>query len=167
MPIPEKDDIVHQRDADGNLLPQQVELETVSTPAKKFLGIPEDEPLEFKMRPAKQGEIAELMQTASQEEDDGGEEEVTSSEISFVTDRLIKPDLDPEDMDYAKSQEIMGSALIALLSISTGTPQEDVAEAIEESMEDVDEEELFQGSDESESEDGEAEEGTGEDSEEE
>lgn len=153
MAIPNKDDIIHQRNEENELIPQTVELETVSNSAKRFLGVEDDEPLEFRMRPAKQGELAELMQTASQEEEEGEEDQVTNSEMEFVSERIIKPDIDAEDMEYAKSQEIMGSALIALISISTGNPQDEVAEAIEESMEDMDEEELFQGTDDSESED--------------
>jgi len=168
MAIPDKNDIVHQRDENNELIPQVVELETASNSAKKFLDIPEDEPLEMKMQPAKQGRIAEVMQTAQdQEEKQEDEEDVTSVEIEFFCEKVIEPDLQPEDMGYVQTQEVVGAGLIALMSISTGTPQEDVAEAIEEGLEDEDPEELFQeDSEDSEAKDGEEEEESGEGSEE-
>ena len=145
MAIPKKNDIVHQRDENNELIPQVVELKTVSDSSKRFLEIPEDEPIEFKMLPAKQGELSALMQKAEQQEAEQDDpEDVTSEELEFVCDKLIEPDLDPEDLEAMPTQDVAGGALIALISISTGTPQEDVAEAIEESIdEEGTKEELF------------------------
>lgn len=138
MTIPKKDKLVHQRDDDNNLLPRKVELKTVTDSAKKFLGIDPEDPLEFKMVPATQGELMELQQNAEEQEQSGSEDEVTGAEIEFVTERIVEPDLTPEDMEYAQTQEIMGASLIALISESTGVPQDDVADRIEDSIEEGD-----------------------------
>ena len=139
MAIPQKDDIVHQRDGDNELIPRAVELKTISDSATEFLrekmGVPEDEPVEFKIKPATQGELAELSELADQEEVEGEEEEMTDVETEFVAERLIQPDLSAQDLEYIQNPEVAGGLMIALLSESTGTPQDEVAENIQEAIE--------------------------------
>lgn len=159
MTIPQKDELVHQRDGENELIPQVIELETLSKTAKRGMGFPEDEPVEFKIKPATQGELAELSEKAEQQEVEGSEDEITDVETNFVAERIIEPDLGPDDLEYLKNPEVSGAALIALISLSTGVAQDEVAENIQEAIEEAEsKKESFQeddDSDEAEAEDGE------------
>lgn len=165
MTIPNKDDIIHERDGDNELIPRKVELETLSDTAKRGMNIDPEDSVEFEIKPATQGELAELSEKAAVEEEDlEDESEMTNVETEFVAERILKPDVSPDDLEYLRNPEVAGAALVALISESTGVPQDEVQDNIQEAIEEDQDgqmRESFQedeGEDEAEAEDGENEE---------
>lgn len=148
-----KDDFVHQRGEDGQLLPRRVELKTLNPDNIKEDAVSFDlttdeeghlvDPVSVKVKPAKPGQLNEL-QVQLQEVQIDRPEDMTSSIYDWIVDYLVEPDLDSSDADFLDVEELAMSTLVAIISESNGQPQEKVREQFEA------EDQSFQGAGDSE-----------------
>ena len=119
--ILKKDDVLHIRGADGKLLPQKVQLETLNVDDKPFVEI----------IPMTRGELIELYKKVK----DKGETD-KDDDIMIIQNHLTNPVFSKEELSFAKPQ-FLGAIVLAIMSLSTGVSQQDIgknkAEAIEQS----------------------------------
>jgi len=135
-----KDDFIHQRGEDNQLLPRRVELQTLKPENIKESSVSFDlttdddgdlvDPVSVKVKPAKPGQLNEL-QVDLQEVQLDRPEDMTSEIYEWVVDYLVEPDLDGTDADFLEVEELAMASLVAIISESNGQPQEKVREQFE------------------------------------
>jgi len=135
-----KDDFIHQRGEDNQLLPRRVELQTLKPENIKESSVSFDlttdddgdlvEAVSVKVKPAKPGQLNEL-QVDLQEVQLDRPEDMTSEIYEWVVDYLVEPDLDGTDADFLEVEELAMASLVAIISESNGQPQEKVREQFE------------------------------------
>jgi len=106
-----KDDFIHQRGEDNQLLPRRVELQTLKPENIKESSVSFDlttdddgdlvEAVSVKVKPAKPGQLNEL-QVDLQEVQLDRPEDMTSEIYEWVVDYLVEPDLDGTDAETPK-----------------------------------------------------------------
>lgn len=135
-----KDDFIHQRGEDNQLLPRRVELQTLKPENIKEDSVSFDlstdkegnleDPVRVKVKPAKPGQLNEL-QVSLQEVQIERPEDMTSEIYEWVVDYIVEPDLSSADADFLEVEELAMATLVAIISESNGSPQESVREQFE------------------------------------
>ena len=113
------EDMIFQRGEDGNLLPQEIVLETI-----------ENNPI-VKIRPLSRGKLQEIYQKATSE----NLQEKLDADTQTIKEGLVEPKLNDEQIRDLKPQ-FANAISIAIMALSLGVTQEKVKEKAKELLKD-------------------------------
>jgi len=130
-------DLVHQRGADGKLLPLIVELETLreyetvdGEDGKKKEVMTKEGP-SVKITPLGRGEIQELSVGLTKRKKEGKEifETTEDQDAKIIKEHLIEPKIPDEQIKDLKNNKFAGAVAIAIMAISFEIDQKTMQEA--------------------------------------